>query len=104
MTLRTLLGLETQLPRSRVAERDHLPELPLRIDVQQRERRLGRKERLAHEMQEHARILAARVEQNGFSELGRDLAQDKDRFRFEIPKMRGERFRQGSGPPFAGTV
>jgi len=78
----------------RVAERDHLPEFPFGIDVQQRERRLGRKERLAGEVQQDARILADRIEQHRLGELGRHLAQNENRFRFQISEMQRKFFGQ----------
>src|SRR5215472_14050095 len=46
--------IETKAPHSLVAERDHLPELPSRIDVKQREWRFTGKKRLARQMQHDA--------------------------------------------------
>ena len=43
---------EPELFRARVAERDHLAEFPGGIDVQQRQRRFRRIERLAYEMKQ----------------------------------------------------
>jgi hypothetical protein len=49
--------IEAKIARRLVAESDHLRKLPSRIDVQQRERRLGRPEGLARKMQQDRRVL-----------------------------------------------
>ena len=46
--------IDAEIGRHLVAEGDHLPELPGRVDMQERERRLGRIEGLHRQMQ-HAR-------------------------------------------------
>ena len=70
-----------------VAKGDHLAELPRRVDVQQREGRLGRIKRLQRQMQHDRRILADRIEHDRVFELGRDLAHDEDRLGFEPSQM-----------------
>jgi hypothetical protein len=44
--------LKPELLCTRVAERDHLAKFPGGVDVQQRQRRFRRIERLAHEMKQ----------------------------------------------------
>ena len=50
--------------RCLVAEGDHLPELPGRVDVKQRERRLGGMKRLHRHVQHDARVFADRIKHN----------------------------------------
>ena len=69
--------------RGLVAKGDHLAEFPGGVDVQQRERRLARRESLVREVQHHARILADRIEHHRVFELGHGLAHDIDRLRLE---------------------
>ena len=73
-------------PRT-VAELDHLAELVGRVDVQQRERNRTRMERLLRQAQQDGRVLADGVEHHRAFELGDDLADDVDAFRFERPQM-----------------
>ncbi len=80
--------VEAEPLRGCVAERDHLAEFPGGVDVQQREGRLRRIERLQREVQQNARILADRVHQHRVAKLGRDLAQDRDRLRLQPSQMR----------------
>ena len=68
----------TRRSRGRVAERDHVAELPGGIDVQQRERRLAGREGLQGQVQHHAAVLADRIEHHRPFELGGDLADDVD--------------------------
>ncbi len=89
--------LEPKAPRRRVAKFDHLAELPGRVDMEQPQRQPRGMERLARKVQQNARILAHRIEQYRVAELGRDLAQDRDRLRFEAPQM--PRQRSGAGRP-----
>ena len=70
-----------------VAEPVHVAELPGRVDVEERERRLRRVERLHREVQEHRRVLADRVEEDGLLEAGGDLAEDVDRLCLEFAEM-----------------
>ncbi len=58
-----------------------------RIDMQQREGKRPRPERLFREAQEHQRILAAGEEQGGIAALAGDFAQDVDRLGFEPAEM-----------------
>ena len=80
--------VEAELARHAVAERDHLPELPGRVDVHQRERQLARVERLAGQVQEHRAVLADRVQHDRVVELGRHLADDVDALRLEALELR----------------
>ncbi len=73
-----------------VTERDHVPELPGRVHVQERERHAGGAERLDRQMQQDARILADRIQDHRPLELGRGFAQDVDRFGFQPRQMRAE--------------
>ncbi len=68
--------LGPDLFRHAVAMRDHVPELPGRVDVHQRERERRRRERLLGEAQHHRAVLADRVEHHRVLELGDGLAQD----------------------------
>ncbi len=73
--------------REPIAKLDHLPELPGRVDVKQRERKLAGMERLLGEVHHHARVLADAVEHDGIVELGGDLPQDVDALRLELAKV-----------------
>ena len=79
--------IQPEIAGGGVAERDHLAELPLGVDVQHRERHFRRIEGLAREVQQDARILADRVHQHRVAELGGDLAQDRHRLGFETAQM-----------------
>ena len=70
--------IEAELLRHRVAEFDHLPELPGRIDVKKGERRLCRIERLHGEMQQDGRILADRIEHDRLGEGRSHFAENVD--------------------------
>ena len=70
-----------------VAELDHLPEFPGRIDMHQRERRLGGIEGLHRQMQHHAEVLADGIEHHRIAEFGRHLAHDVDDLGFQPPQM-----------------
>src|SRR3954451_6443567 len=74
--------------RDRVAEGNHLLELPGRIDMQQWKWRLRRKKRLLGDMQENARILADRIQHHRVAQLGNGLAHNKNALRLELPQMR----------------
>ena len=80
--------LDAEPLRGRVAERDHLAELPGRVDVQQRERRLGRIERLHRQVQQHRAVLADRIQHHRPFALGDHLAQDVDALGFEALQVR----------------
>jgi hypothetical protein len=70
--------VEAELARHRVAELDHLAELPPGIDVEDRKRDAAGKERLAGQMQQNGRILADRVHHHRPLEARRDFAEDFD--------------------------
>ena len=88
-----LVGIADQLHAKRlhhrVAEGDHVAEFPLGIDMQQRERRLGRIEGLHGEMKHHRRILADRVQHHRIAALRRNLADDVDALGLKALQMRG---------------
>jgi hypothetical protein len=71
-----------------VAKRDHLTELPGRIDVQKRKGRLRRKERLDRQVQHHRAVLADGIEHDGPLALGHHLAHDVDALGLETLEMR----------------
>jgi hypothetical protein len=79
--------IEPELARGPITERDHVPELPGGIDVQQREWRLGRPERLPRQMQQYGGVLTDGIEQDGRAELRRRLAEDVDALGFEQLEM-----------------
>ena len=83
--------IEAEPPGSFVAERDHVPKLPGRIDVEQRKRRLGRKEGLHRQVQHHGAVLADGIQHDGPLALRDDLAHDVDAFGLETLKMRERR-------------
>ena len=62
----------------RVTRRQHLVEVEAGVDLEERERQLGREERLLRETEHDDRVLAAREQQDGSLELGRHLADDVD--------------------------
>ena len=74
--------------RGGVAERDHVAELPGRIDVEQRKRQAARAECLDRKVQQHARILADRVKDGRAFEFGRGFAQDVNGFGLQPREMR----------------
>ena len=89
---RRVVGVHDQpkavLAAERVAKRDHVAELPARIDVQQRERQRARVERLHGEPHHDRRVLADRVQHHRVLELGRHLADDVDALGLELLQMR----------------
>src|SRR6185437_11636447 len=80
--------IQTEPFHSLVAELDHLLELPRRVDVHQREGRLGGIEGLHRQMQHHAGILADGIEHHRIGELGRHLAHDVNALGLQAPEMR----------------
>src|SRR6185369_13256395 len=74
--------IEAKIARRLVAESDHLRKLPSRIDVQKRERWLGRPEGLARKMQQDRRVLPDGVKQHWRAELRCGLTEDVDALRF----------------------
>ena len=86
-----LIGMHHEIDaeplRLAVAEGDHLAELPGGIDVQQRERRLRRIERLHGEMHHDRGVLADRIEHDRMVELRHHLAHDLNAFRLELAQI-----------------
>ena len=79
--------IEAELARHLVAKLDHLTELPGRIDMEKRERRLGGIESLNGQMHEHGGILAHGIEHHRLGEGRRHLAENVDRLGFEPIEM-----------------
>ncbi len=77
------LEVEALFATVTIAELDHRPELPRRIDVQQRERQAAGVERLLREAQHDGGVLADRIEHHRPLELGGDLADDVDALRLK---------------------
>src|ERR1044071_7087125 len=70
-----------------VAESDHVPELPRRVDMHERERQWRRMKCLYRKVKHHARILANRVEHHRVLELRDHFANDLNRLGFEAFEM-----------------
>ena len=70
-----------------VAELDHLPELPARVHVQQRERDGPGMKGFLGEAQHHRGILADRVQHPRVLELRCDFPDDVDALGFELLQM-----------------
>ncbi len=81
---RLLHGGDDRVRHVAVAEADDLGEVVPGVDVHDRERDVARPERLARQVQEHDRVLAAAEQQHGPLELGGDLADDVYGFGFEL--------------------
>ena len=79
---------ETEFGGNPVTELDHFAELPRGVDVQQRKWDLPRVECLTSQMKQHGRVLADRVQHHRAFELRHDLADNVDRFGFELLQMR----------------
>ena len=75
----------------RVAELDHFTKLPCRIDMEERERRLRRIERLHRQMKHHRRVLADRIKHDRVAEFGRNLAHDVDALGLQALQVRRRR-------------
>ncbi len=80
--------LDRELLDEAVAERDHLREVVPGVDVHQGERHVARPERLAREVGEDDRVLAAAEQQHGALQLGRHLPDDVDRLGLEGLQVR----------------
>jgi hypothetical protein len=89
--------VKAQLRGHLVAQGVHRPELPGGVDMQQRERRLGRIERLGRQVQHHRAVLADRVQHHRLLALGRHLPQNVDALRLQPLQMRQTRRGQGGG-------
>ena len=70
-----------------VAELDHLGEVVAGVDVHDSERHGARPERLARQVQQDDRVLAAGEQQHRPLELRRHLADDVDRLRLELVEV-----------------
>ena len=81
------LQVEALLATVPIAELDHRPELPGRIDVQQREGQPSGVERLLRQPQHDGGVFADRVEHHRPLELGGDLADDVDALGLEYFQM-----------------
>jgi hypothetical protein len=79
--------LQTECFRLSIPEGDHLPELPGRVHMQQRERRLARREGLHRQMQHHRTVFADRIEHHGLLGFGGHFPYDMDAFGFEPLQM-----------------
>ena len=79
--------VKPELLRYMVPERDHVPELPGGINMQQRERWLARVEGFQGKMQHHGRILADGVKHDRVVELGGHFPNDVDAFGFQLFEM-----------------
>ena len=79
--------LQTQLLGVGITEADHLPELPGRVDVQQRERQGRGVEGLDGDAQKGLAVLADGVHQHRPLALSHRLPKDMDRFGFEALQM-----------------
>src|SRR6187402_1157385 len=79
--------IDAETLRLAVAEGDHLAELPGGIDMEERERRLRRVERLHGEMHHDGGVLADRIEHDGMVELRHHLAHDLNAFRLELAQI-----------------
>ena len=82
--------IESVLLAKAVAEGDHVPELPGRINMKEREGRLGRIKRLEREMDKNRRVLPDGIEHHRVIEFRHHLTDDVDRFSlklFEVSKV-----------------
>jgi hypothetical protein len=75
--------IESQTLRGLVAKRDHLPEFPGGVDVQQRERQLRGIEGLHRQVQHHGAVLADGIEHHRPLALRGHLAHDVDALGFQ---------------------
>jgi hypothetical protein len=66
----------------------HVPELPGRVDVQQRERQGRRLERFLCKVQHHCTVFAHRVEHDRVVAFGDDLANDVNALGLETLQVR----------------
>ena len=91
------LGAELGDPAVPVVE--DLGEVVAGVDVHQREGEPGGPERLLGDLQHHRGVLAAREQEHGVLELGRDLPEDVDRLGLERVEMRDRGVRHFPLPP-----
>jgi hypothetical protein len=88
LLVRVYPQLEAVFRREPIAEGDHFPEFPGRVDVQQGERQLAPVEGLARQVHHHRRVFADRIQHHRPLELGNHFTQDVDALRFQLPEMR----------------
>src|SRR5699024_2032126 len=79
---------DPELPCPPVTEFDHLPELPGRIDMQEREWRLFRIERLQRQVKHHRAVLADGIQHDRSLTFRSHCADDMDRLSLELIKVR----------------
>src|SRR5216117_829201 len=77
----------SDLRRKALSEFEHLFEFVTRVDMKQRKRKRSGVKRLASHMNQHARILAHRVQQHRIPELRSRFPQNINRFAFKLAKM-----------------
>jgi hypothetical protein len=70
-----------------IAKSGHFLEFPAGIDMEERERGLGRVERFHRKMKHHGGILADRIEHDRIGEGGCDFTKNVNRLSFETLKM-----------------
>jgi hypothetical protein len=87
-----------ELGDAAIAKGDHLGEVVPGVDVQQREGKPARPERLLGEAQQDDRVLAAGEQQRGLRALSRDFAQDVDGLGLEPVEMASVGGRDGISP------
>ena len=87
LLVRVHTQVEAVLFAELVSELDHAPELPGRVDVQEREGQLAAMEGLLRQVHHHRRVFSDRVEHHGTLELGGDFAQDVDALGFELSEV-----------------
>src|SRR5689334_3248995 len=75
--------LEAEFRSTTIAKRDHLLELPGRVDVEEREWRPRRPKGLHCEMQHDRAVLADRIQHDRSIELRYNLAHDVDTLCFQ---------------------
>ena len=76
------------LHRVLLAELVHFLKLPRRVNVQQWKRKLRREECFARKLQQHARILAYRIQHHWPFETRHNLTKNEDRLSLKFAKMR----------------
>ena len=79
--------VEIKVARRLIAKCDHVAELPLGINMQNREWQFGWPKGFARQMQQNSGVFADRVQQNWFAELGCRLTENMNAFRFQQVEM-----------------
>ena len=75
-----------------VAERNHFPEFPGGIDMQQRKRQFAGIKRLQRQVQHHGGVFSDRIQHHRVIELCHNLAQDVNRLGFQLLQVCQPRF------------